>query len=279
MLNECTICNFKSEISSNEKVSKKCTNCKALLNLNVKKYDYFNEGGQDNPNILKKKARIKNSDQRFKIIKNIINFPDIFLDIGSGSGEMLEVSKKYFKTHIGYEHDPKLCDDSKLNGLNVMNRNFDKKDLEFLDNLNKYSGVLISFCHVIEHSTNPLELINSIIKHINIDKIIYIEVPLYTGFDFKNNKFKSKLWYDQHFALYHIDTLKYIARKLNFDVLDTGYRTFFSDKFHKKNLIKAYFANPFLSILNIIKNCKKLTIADNLLQNYGYIILKKNRYD
>ncbi len=57
MLNECTICNFKSEISSNEKVSKKCTNCKALLNLNVKKYDYFNEGGQDIPNILKKKSK------------------------------------------------------------------------------------------------------------------------------------------------------------------------------------------------------------------------------
>ena len=274
MLNECTICQFKTNIKSSEKISVKCSNCKALLNLNTKQYNYFNEGGQDIPNIHKKKERIKNSEQRFKIIKYKIKLPDIFLDIGSGSGEMLEVSKKYFKNHIGYEHDPKLCSVSKSNGLNVMNRNFDRKDLEFLDNLKKNSEVLISFCHIIEHSTNPVELINNIIKNIKINKIIYIEVPLYTGFDFKNNKYKSKLWYDQHFALYHIDTLHYIATKLNFDVIDSGYRTFFSDKFKKKNLIKAFFTNPFISILNIIKNYNKLNIADNLFQNYGYIILK-----
>ena len=41
-----------------------------------------------------------------------------------------------------------------------------------------------------------------------------------------------------------------------------------------KNLIKAFFTNPFISILNIIKNYNKLNIADNLFQNYGYIILK-----
>ena len=51
-------------------------------------------------------------------------------------------------------------------------------------------------------------------------------------------------------------------------------------KFHKKftsckALLNSYFTNPFLSILNIIKNCKKLIIADNLLQNYGYILKNK----
>ena len=40
MQSECTICEFKNEIDNKEKMSIKCVNCKALLNLNVKKYDY-----------------------------------------------------------------------------------------------------------------------------------------------------------------------------------------------------------------------------------------------
>ena len=42
MLNECTICQFKTNIKSSEKISVKCSNCKALLNLNTNNYKNIN---------------------------------------------------------------------------------------------------------------------------------------------------------------------------------------------------------------------------------------------
>ena len=197
----------------------------------------------------------------------------LFIDIGAGSGEMVEIFGKYFENSIGYEHNNFLYQYWQDKKIKILNKNFNVKDLDFL-NLKNNDEVIFSLSHVIEHIQNPIDFINNNLKDLNCKKIIYIEVPLYSGFEFTLNGFKSKLWYDQHQALYSIDTLKYISQSLNYKIVSYGYRSFYSDRFQKKNILKASLKNPFLFVTSLIKSRKKYSLVDNLFKNYGYIILK-----
>ena len=91
----CAVC-YSDNFEYDKKISAKCKQCDILYNLNAKPLSYKNGGGQDVPTKEKSNLRVKNALQRFKIIQPFITDQSIFIDIGCGSGEMLEVSKKYF---------------------------------------------------------------------------------------------------------------------------------------------------------------------------------------
>ena len=196
------------------------------------------------------------------------------LDIGTGSGEMMLASKKLFERSLGFEPSNELVDFYKQNQIEVFNSNFDFEKIRPF--LNKDTTIFYSLCHVLEHNFNPTKLLNDII--INHNKaIIYIEVPLYTGLSFKDQGQNWKLWYDQHYALYSIDTLKFISDKLNMKVLDYGYRTFISDSYTRRINFFRFIKHPirFLkTFVNYFFNNKN-TFMDIFLKDYGYIIISK----
>ena len=251
-----------------------CDICKCLINLKVKQYDYKGEGGQNIPDKNKHYQRIENCKLRFKIINQHINNNQIFVDIGTGSGEMMLASKKSFERSLGFEPSNELVDFYKQNQIEVFNSNFDFEKIRPF--LNKDTTIFYSLCHVLEHNFNPTKLLNDII--INHNKaIIYIEVPLYTGLSFKDQGQNWKLWYDQHYALYSIDTLKFISDKLNMKVLDYGYRTFISDSYTRRINFFRFIKHPirFLkTFVNYFFNNKN-TFMDIFLKDYGYIIISK----
>lgn len=177
---KCPVC-LRFNRSHEEVISFVCKFCKALINTKANKYNYFKSGEQNLPDNKKKIMRLKNSQSRLDTIKNFYEKEDLFIDIGCGSGEMLGVAQKYFKNVIGYERGKILFNSLKLK-YNVYNRNFNIKDLK---NLNKEKGIVISICHVLEHNFDPINLVQKIVNKINYPVLLYIEVPLYTGYSFK----------------------------------------------------------------------------------------------
>ncbi len=266
---KCPIC-LKFNYNYNDTISILCKFCKALINTKANKYNYYNHGEQNLPDKNKRMMRLKNSQSRFDIIKNFCKGEDLFIDIGCGSGEMLEIAKKYFKNIIGYEHGKILFNSLKLK-YNVYNRNFNIKDIS---NLNKENGIVISICHVLEHNFNPVNLIYKIINKIKYPVLIYIEVPLYTGYSFKKYQYNYKLWYDQHLALYNMKTLEFISKKLKLKIIDSGFRVFYSDNINKKEIIKLLFANTCEFIKSLFEKKTHSNIMDYVKKDYGYILLK-----
>ena len=268
----CPVCNTQNNYTEEKGVL--CNKCKCLINSNAKAYDYLLEGGQNIPDKNKHLFRLKNCQLRFKIIKKFSNKNQIFVDIGTGSGEMLMSSKNYFKKSVGFEHSKDLNNFYKENKIEVYNSNFDINKLG--SSLKNNESIFFSFSHVIEHNSNPIDLINEIIsQHNNVS--IYIEVPLFTGLSFKTEKYNWKLWYDQHNALYSLETLKFIANKLTMNILETGHRTFASENYSYKKNILLFLKNPF----RFFKTClmflfnNKNTFMDLFLKDYGYIIATK----
>jgi hypothetical protein len=266
---KCPIC-LKFNNNYKDAVSFLCKFCKALVNTKANKYNYYIHGEQNLPDKHKKMMRLKNSQSRFNIMKNFYNKEDLFIDIGCGSGEMLEIAKKYFKNSIGYEHGKLLFNSLKLN-YKVYNRNFNIKDIK---SFNKENGIVISICHVLEHNFNPINLLYKIISKLKCQFVLYIEVPLYTGYSFKKHKYNYKLWYDQHLALYHMKTLEFISKKLKLKIIDTGFRVFYSDNINKKEIIKIMFNNTYDFIRSFFEKKTHSNILDYVKKDYGYILLK-----
>ena len=119
----CPIC-LSIQNCSNE-TSCLCNNCRCLINLKARAYDYTNEGGQNIPDTKKHHYRLLNCKLRFKIIQKYINKNQTFIDIGTGSGEMVIISKNFFKKSLGFEHNKQLVNFYKKNQIEVYNSNFD----------------------------------------------------------------------------------------------------------------------------------------------------------
>lgn len=247
-----------------------CLKCNALLNLKTKPLDYSSGGGQDVPSDEKTKLRIQNALKRFEIIHPHIRNHTIFIDIGCGSGEMLEASKKYFEYYIGYDENKLLIDYTTKKGLNTYNKYFSRDDIP----KSIRGGIVLTINHVLEHIQNPLLMLKNIVSQLNEGDLIYIEVPLHTGYSFKRKKYTWSLWYDEHLALYSMDTLHYIANELDCEVIDYGYRNFISENYNKKLAIKLFFSNPITFILNLLCKKKYHLMLDNILKDYGFIVLK-----
>lgn len=105
----------------------------------------------------------------------------------------------------------------------------------------------------------------------NSGDILYIEVPLYTGYSFQKFKYD---WYDEHLNLYSLETLNYMAKKLGFNVLDVGYRNFISDS-SKRKAFKLFCENMLLFISRWLTKKKYHSLLDNYLRDYGFIVLEK----
>lgn len=264
----CNICN-NNNFEYDNQISAKCKTCGILYNLNARPLNYSNGGGQNIPDTKKSELRIQNALQRFKIIKRYMDNHDVFVDIGCGSGEMLEASKQYFKFHLGYDENKILIAYTQNKGLNTYNKCFERKDIKI-----KSSGIVVSVSHVLEHVEKPLDMLKNIIGELRDNDILYIEVPLYTGYSFKTKKYNWSLWYDEHLALYSIKTLQMLARQLNLCILEYGYRNFYSDNFNKKLALKLFIRNPIKFLQRHIQRKSYQLLLDNQLRDYGFIVCK-----
>jgi SAM-dependent methyltransferase len=269
---KCILCKGEEFIDDTESVL--CKNCGLLLNKNAWEKDYTDGGGQAVPSESKRKLRLENSEARFQLFEPFIEKNSFFIDIGCGSGEMLEVSKKYTQSHLGFDTNTILIEYDKSLGLNVVSDFFDKKYLN--DEKNIGLQKVFAASHVIEHMDEPLKFVNSIYDTMNNGDIFYVEVPLYTGELFKKKRYNCNLWIDEHIALYSLESLKFISDKFDFEILELDCRNFINESKSRGFLMRNFIKNPFKFVYRYFTKHKRQQIADNIFRDYGYIILKKS---
>jgi 2-polyprenyl-3-methyl-5-hydroxy-6-metoxy-1,4-benzoquinol methylase len=132
-------------------------------------------------------AEEKRIGQRAKIIlKNLIKLNlngKTLLDVGSGFGYFLEEAKKNNFKILGLEPSKELF---------LMNRFIKNiKNITFEDYFkknNKKKFDFITLIHVIEHLNNPKQIIQSAIKLLNNNGILYIETPNLNSHLFRTEK-------------------------------------------------------------------------------------------
>lgn len=265
----CNICK-KTLNESKDSISNLCSNCNILFNVLAEPIDYTDGGGQDVPSPEKSKLRFKNADKRFEIILPHIKNHNTFVDIGCGSGDMLECSKKYFNYHFGYDENKKLIKYTQQKKLNTYNKYFSRLDFSKID----ASGVVVSINHVLEHIDNPIEMLTLIKRELSSGDLIYIEVPLHTGHSFRKEKYDWGLWYDEHLALYSVNTLKKISEIINCEVVEYGFRNFISDSYNKRAVLSYFIKNPFVFLYRYFTRKSYQEVLDNYLRDYGFILLR-----
>ena len=269
---KCLLCGGENFIEDTQ--SLQCISCSLLLNKNAWEKDYTEGGGQAVPSENKRALRLDNSQARFKLFEPFIDKNSVFIDIGCGSGEMLEISKQYSEKCLGFDTNRVLIDYCNGINLDVVCDYYDKK---YLNEIN-YHGLQKVFAasHVIEHMDKPLSFIENIYNSMDKNDIFYIEVPLYTGLLFKRKKYNCNLWIDEHLALYSLQSLRYIANQFNFKTIECGHRNFINESKNKKFLIRNFIRNPIQFIYGYLTKNTRQQIADNIFKDYGYIILQKS---
>jgi len=268
---KCLLCGGENFIEDVQ--SLKCINCELLLNKNAWEKDYTEGGGQAVPSESKRALRLDNSKARFKLLEPFMHKNSIFIDIGCGSGEMLEISKQYNQKCLGFDTNRLLIDYCKSINLDVICDFYDKKYFNEIES----NGLqkIFAASHVIEHMDDPINFVHNVYQSMNIDDILYIEVPLYTGELFKKKKYSCNLWIDEHIALYSLESLQFIADKFNFKVLELDYRNFINESKNKSFLMRNFIKNPIKFTYRYFSKHKRQQIADNIFRDYGYIILQK----
>lgn len=152
-----------------------CQKCQTLFLFPLPKEKIINDYYQNNFRYEAGFLAEKRIRQRAKIIlKNLIWLnPNgkTLLDVGSGFGYFLEEAKKNNFKILGLEPSKKLF------SQNILNKNIKNNTFENYFKKNKRKFDFITLIHVIEHLNNPKQIIQSAIKLLNGNGILYIETP------------------------------------------------------------------------------------------------------
>lgn len=266
----CYIC--QNEIPQSAKHSYQCPVCFSLINLGAKDIDYKKGGGQDVPDQEKTRKRLKNSQLRLAIIEKTLDKSEnyAFIDIGSGSGEMLQAAgnKEYISESIGFEPN-KILHAYSSKKYRVYNSDFDPEKL-----INyKCTPKIIALSHVLEHISQPYDLLQRVLNFMNKKDILYIEVPSYEGRFFTYLSFKWKLWYDEHKFLFSVQTMQYLQKKLSFRLVGSGRRVFYKEHSFRI-LLMALLKEPHQLLAHGIRSRSLQQFLDNFFGDYLYFLVK-----
>lgn len=268
----CLLCG-STEVQARDARSALCPDCGLLMNLQTNALDYSQGGGQRVPDAAKMKWRIENARLRFRIISRFIDGHELFVDIGCGSGEMLEVSKTYFPHHVGFDTNTALIRHIvQERHLNAIESRF---DYALVDKCQRNAKKVFALSHVLEHLDRPFDTLQEIYQAMQAGDLLYIEVPLHTGESFKRLGYGWTLWNEEHLALYSMQSLEFIAQHFNFEMLHKGTRVFARGSKSGKTRLKLFLRSPLKFIAEAVRKDSRHTMADVMIADYGCMVLRK----
>ena len=170
------------------------------------------------------------------------------LDYGCGSGGFVKYLRD--KSINAYGYDPIVQYDALGESDFLTNR-------QIWEN-KKYD--IIFLWHVLEHTHNPLALVQNLKKRLNKNGKIFIAIPNFKSFD---SKYYGKYWagLDTPRHLWHFSrkSIQMIAKKYNFDIfnekrlyLDSIYVSYLSEKY-KRNHFPIFFGS-IIGLISIFKS-------------------------
>ena len=138
------------------------------------------------------------------------------IEIGSNDGTFLKnFNKNHFDT-LGFEPSKNVSDLAKKNGINSINKFFNRKSLNKAE---KFIGKtdLIFGANVVCHIPNLVEFIKTADLLLNDDGKIIFEEP-YLGAMYKKTSYDQI--YDEHIFIFSITSIKKIFDLYNFELID-----------------------------------------------------------
>jgi len=221
-------------------------------------------------NFIYNKVRNFTHKRKVNLVTEYSNGKSI-LDIGCGSGELLNLFKENKWETLGIEPNPKARDFAKSS------YNIEVKDESAISDVPSKSKDVISMWHVLEHVPYVNERLKEIKRILKADGVLFIAVPNIVSYD--------ALYYNEYWAAYDVprhllhfspETMKNLIEKFDFSIIrilpmkfDSYYVSMLSEKYKtgKNNLIKAL----YIGFLSNLKANKTKTTYSSLI----YIIKNK----
>ena len=249
-LNICPVCNSK-------KIKFKlknwlinlyiCEGCKHVFANPMPSDKFINEYYKHNPYIqdlnldfLNKRFNDKKKYFYYFFNKDVKN--KIWLDVGSGCGELLFLAKFRGYTVLSNELQQNLKDyQKKFFGIN-----------NFIDDINKLkdnSINVISMIHVLEHLVDVNKIIQLIYKKLDKKGKLILEIPNQNYFLFPS--YKMNRLTNLHLHDFSMNSLKILLEQTNFKIKYLGLNPFFVQV--SKNRIKNIIAKCFFLVNKLFK--------------------------
>ena len=190
----------------------------------------------------------------FETVKELFTYLDYdrgnnktFLDIGSGSGEILYFAKKMGFDVLGIEPNNGYAEFTKIDlNLNVINSTLEKTDF------NNQRFDVINLNQVLEHLPNPLETLSKLKDLVNFNGVLILTVP---DIESKLHSPNTQFHYAHIYNYNHL-TLKKLFDKTGLQILNpqTTSTRIFSKKtnFPDNSMIDFNFKKNFENISKII---------------------------
>lgn len=272
MPSHCLLCG-SAELRVIDPKAALCPACDLLINRETEALDYADGGGQSPPDQDKMRWRLENARMRLRLIEPFLSGHATLVDIGCGSGEMLEAGVNLFSCRIGFDTNAQLIQHIRSrSNATVFESNFDAaltpKELSV-------QPKVFALSHVLEHLEKPLALVEQIVVAMAPGDLLYVEVPLHSGQSFRKQGFGWSLWNHEHVALYSTTALELLARRTGLDVLHRGTRVFARGSHSGKTRLRLMLADP-LRFFRVLQTKGRHSIADLMIADYGCIILRKH---
>lgn len=268
----CPLCGHAG-ITRRDPHSAHCPHCNLLINLDTTPLDYAAGGGQAVPDAAKMRWRLENARRRFALLDPFIADVAVFVDIGCGSGEMLEVASQRIELCIGFDTNQPLIEHIRSSGrATAISGHFDRAALP-PEAVGKRT--LYALSHVLEHLDDPLALVRQVVAAMAPGDLLYVEVPLHTGQSFRQLGYQWSLWNREHVMLFSPLALSYLATAIGLETLASGTRIFARGSHSTRTRLRLLRQHPLAFLRALLTKPQYLGVADVLIADYGFLVLRK----
>lgn len=225
ILTSCYLCNStnlktrKGKVRDNQNIKiLECRECGLVClsdNSHVSK-DFYANSGMHGEELIAMEAWLKETERddlrRFNMLRAALPNKNL-LDFGCGAGGFLSMASSLVDQATGIELEKRVINHW-LGKLNI---------IQNIDDAWAEGGYdLITAFHVIEHLSDPLEILKTLAKKLSPSGRIVIEVPnsedaLLTLYDC--DEFQHFSYWSQHLFLFNANTLEILARKAGFRII------------------------------------------------------------
>jgi SAM-dependent methyltransferase len=249
-----------------------CPACDLLINLEAAPLDYAGGGGQAVPDAAKMHWRRKNAQRRFALMEPWLGGIEVFVDIGCGSGEMLDVASSRFEHCLGFDTNRPLIEHIREAGRALaIEGHF---AAAAIPPAIKARPTLYALSHVIEHLAEPLALVRQLAEAMHPGDLLYIEVPMHTGASFRKLGYRWSLWNHEHLMLFSPKSLAYVASHSGLALTAQGTRIFARGSHSMSTWLRLLRESPQTFLRTLLTKPRYLSMADVMIADYGFIVLR-----